>query len=152
MSKVLHLSVLLNTDVQKAFRMFTENELLQSWLTDIADVEPRPGGKYELFWDGKDRENNSTIGCRITAIEENKFLAFDWKGPTQFNHFMNKTVPLTHIVVFFLPHSGGDRQYTEVHLLHTGWGDSAEWDEAREWFEKAWKAAFDRLEKSVTTG
>lgn len=149
MNKVLHVSVLLNCDIQHAFRMFTENKLLQSWLTEIADVEPRPGGKYELFWDRNDRESNSTIGCRITAIEEYKFLGFEWKGPAQFKHFMNTAVPLTHVVVFFLPHLDKNQQCTEVHLLHTGWGDSQEWDEAREWFDKAWKAAFDRLEKSV---
>jgi uncharacterized protein YndB with AHSA1/START domain len=131
--------------------MFTDNKLLEAWLTEIADVEPRPGGKYELFWDRDDRENNSTTGCRITAIEENKFLAFDWKGPTQFKHFMNTIVPLTHIVVFFLPCTDGNKPCTEIHLVHSGWGDSAEWEEAREWFEKAWKAAFVRLEKSITT-
>ena len=149
MNKILHVSVLLRCDVLRAYRMFTQNGLLQSWLTEIADVEPRPGGKYELFWDPNDRENNSTIGCRVTAIEECKFLAFEWKGPAQFKNFMNNITPLTHIVVFFLPYLDDKEQSTEVHLLHTGWGDSTEWEEAREWFEKAWKAAFDRLEKVV---
>ncbi|MGD9380609.1 MAG: SRPBCC domain-containing protein [candidate division WOR-3 bacterium] len=150
MTKVLHVSVVVNCDIPRAFKMLTDNKLLESWLTEIADVEPTPGGKYELFWDRDDRESNSTIGCRITAIEENRFLAFDWKGPTQFKHFMNTIVPLTHIVVFFLPRMEGDKQRTEIHLVHSGWGDSAEWQEAREWFEKAWKAALDRLEKSIS--
>ena len=150
MTKILHVSVLLGCDVRRAFEMFTENKLLESWLTEIADVDPRPGGKYELFWDRDDRESNSTIGCRITAMEKCKFLAFEWKGPTQFKHFMNTIVPLTHIVVFFFPSTTGDKQRTEVHLIHSGWGDSAEWEEAREWFEKAWRAAFERLEKFVS--
>ena len=147
MSRILNLSVLLECDTKKAFSMFTVNEMLQSWLTVIADVEPKVGGKYELFWDREDRDNNSTIGCSITAIEENKFLSFEWKGPSQFKHFMNNIVPLTHVVVFFIPQMKGNSSFTEVHLIHSGWGDSAEWEEARKWFAQAWSAAFERLAK-----
>ena len=151
MSMIVQHSVNLTCDTKKAFEMFTENERLQSWLTEIADVEPRQGGKYELFWDPDNRDNNSTIGCRITAIEKDKFLAFEWKGPTQFKDFMNTSTPLTHVVVFFIPCGKPESQpCTDVHLFHTGWGDSVEWEEARVWFEKAWGTAFDRLRDYIS--
>lgn len=51
-----------------AFMYFTDDAPLQSWLSAATDVEARVGGKYELFWEPADRENNSTIGCRVTAI------------------------------------------------------------------------------------
>jgi uncharacterized protein YndB with AHSA1/START domain len=150
MQEVVYQSVRLKCDAKKAYEMFTVNEHLQSWLAEIADVEPKPGGKYELFWDPDDRENNSTIGCRITLIEEGKFIAFEWKGPKQFKYFMNTVVPLTHVVVLFLPCSeSSESPCTEVHLIHSGWGDSTEWEEARLWFEKAWCLAFDRLRHCV---
>ena len=149
MDKILHLSTQVNCGVSEAFRMFTVNEMLESWLTVAADVEAKPGGRYELFWDPDNRENNSTIGCKITAMKKDKFIAFEWKGPTQFKHFMNNIVPLTHVVVFFIPYSEDNEQCTEVHLLHSGWGESTEWEEARTWFDKAWQAAFDRLQKLV---
>ncbi|MGB7054794.1 MAG: SRPBCC domain-containing protein [bacterium] len=136
----------MHCNAEQAFEMFTMNDYLQSWLTEIADVEAKLGGKYELFWDPDDRENNSTKGCKITAIEKNKFLAFKWKGPPQFKHFMNTATPLTHVVVFFLP--CGDSAVstcTEVHLIHTGWGDSAEWKEAKSYFDNAWFIAFKNL-------
>lgn len=149
-SRVLYHSCKLNCYVPKAFNMFTLNEHLQVWLAEIADVEPKMGGKYELFWDPNDRDNNSTIGCKITAIEKHKFLAFEWKGPKQYKHFMNVANPLTHVIVFFLPCDGSVAgPCTEVHLIHSGWGDSAEWEEARLWFEKAWDLAFDRLREYV---
>lgn len=145
-NKILHLTVRLSCNTHDAFKMFTANANLQAWLTTLADVEPRAGGKYELFWDPDDKENNSTIGCRITAIEKDKFLAFEWKGPTQFKDFMNTSTPLTHVVVFFTScGKPGGQPCTDVHLIHTGWGDSAEWEEARLWFEKAWTTAFNRL-------
>lgn len=57
--------------------MFTVNSEKQSWLAESADVELYVGGKYELFWDANNRCINSTIGCKITAIEDNKLLCFE---------------------------------------------------------------------------
>ena len=151
MDKILHHSVRLRCDTKQAFKMFTVNEDLQSWLTTIADVEPVAGGKYELFWNPEERENDSTLGCKITAIEPGKFLSFQWRGPKQYKHFMNNTDPLTHVVVFFIPcnEENGPTLCTEVHLIHSGWRNSAEWKEARLWFEKAWDDAFEKLRKQV---
>lgn len=150
MNRILYHSTQLNCDVRQAFNMFTMNEHLQSWLAEIANVEAKLGGKYELFWNPDDKKNNSTIGCKITAFEKYKFLAFEWKGPKQFKHFMNIANPLTHVVVFFLPcDESVVKPCTEVHLIHSGWGDSAEWNEARTWFKKNWESAFDRLGRCV---
>jgi len=145
MDKVIFHSVRLRCDVKKAFEMFTVNAHLEKWLTEEADVEPRVGGKYELFWNPEDRENDSTIGCKVLAIQPDEFLCFEWKGPKQFRHFMNERRPLTNVVVFFIPHG----EETEVYLLHTGWEDTREWEEARQWFDKSWATAFTELEKHV---
>ncbi len=149
MGKIIYRSILLHCDVHRAFEMFTVNKLLQSWLTMVADVEPVVGGKYELFWNPEDRENDSTIGCKVTAIEEGKFLSFEWKGPKQFQHFMNDADPLTHVVVFFIPSIEGSTPSTEVHLIHSGWGSSLEWEQARLWFERVWSDTFEELAKQV---
>jgi uncharacterized protein YndB with AHSA1/START domain len=125
--------------------MFTENKLLPTWLPNLAEVEPRVGGKYELFWDPNDKENNSTIGCKVTAIEPNRLIAFEWKGPTEFQEFMNKADPLTHVVVLFVECTEGPNHCTEVHLVHSGWRRSAVWEKARKYFEKAWKHALEKL-------
>jgi uncharacterized protein YndB with AHSA1/START domain len=84
--------------------MFTVNEHLEKWLAKVADVEPKMGGKFELFWNPKDRENDSTMDCKILALQPNKFLCFEWKGPKQFKHFLNERRPLTNVVVFFIPY------------------------------------------------
>ena len=143
--KIIHRSLKLNCDAHQAFEMFTVNEKLQSWLTELADVEPRVGGKYELFWNPEDKQYDSTIGCKITAIKEDRFLSFEWKGPKQYNDFMNTADPLTHVVVFFIPGDG----FTEVQLIHSGWRSSPEWEEARQWFDKMWGWAFAELEKRI---
>lgn len=146
MDKIIYKSVCLDCSVQKAFEMFTLNQHLEKWLTQVADVEPKVGGRYELFWNPEDKKNESTIGCKILAIERGKFLAFEWKGPKQYKHFMNTAKPLTHVIAFFIPTA----KDVEVHLLHTGWRDSAEWEEARQWFDRAWTNAFTELQKYVS--
>jgi uncharacterized protein YndB with AHSA1/START domain len=146
MSKIIQQSVSLNCNAVAAFQEFTKAERLVRWLARDAEVEPELGGKYELFWDTEERDRNSTRGCRITAIEPPRLLAFDWKGPEQFRHFMNVAQPLTHVAIFFLPVSATT---TEAHLLHTGWGDTPAWDEARQWFERAWSGAFAALKNQV---
>lgn len=145
MDKIIHLSIRLHCDPHQAFEMFTAKAQLEAWLVNLAEVEPHVGGRYELFWEPDDRENNSTIGCKITAIEPDQFLSFEWRSPKQYTHFANQADPLTHAVVFFIP----GRQGTDVHLIHSGWRSSAEWEEARQWQEKAWALAFEELRKLV---
>ena len=147
MDKVIHHSVRLACGCQKAFEMFTVNECLQKWLTEKADVESKVGGKYELFWNPKDRENDSTIGCKVLATNEDKFVRFEWKGPIRFKHFMNAASPLTCVTVFFIPCEEG----CEVHLLHTGWRDTNEWEQARQWFNEQWKTALTQLQKCINS-
>jgi uncharacterized protein YndB with AHSA1/START domain len=131
--------------------MFTKNELVESWLIKLfsegghADIQPNLGGGYELFWDPERKEQNSTLGCKITAIVPDRILAFDWKGPVDFEKFMNID-PLTHVVVSFFSNRDGS---TDVHLIHSGWGNSSQWDAAREYFKKGWASAFQNLEYIV---
>jgi uncharacterized protein YndB with AHSA1/START domain len=145
MEEIIHLSMHLPCSPRHAFEMFTKKSFLESWLAPLAETEPWVGGRYELFWEPDDRENNSTLGCQITAIVPDQFLSFDWRSPKQFKHFANNVDPLTHVVVFFIP----SHERTNVHLIHSGWRSSAEWKEAREWQSQAWQLAFQALEKQI---
>jgi len=141
--RVIHVEALLRVPPARAFEYFTRADLLVRWLTTAAEVEPKVGGKYELFWEPTDRENNSTIGCRISAMRADQLLAFQWRSPKQFKTFANGADPLTHVVVSFMPEGSG----TRIHLVHTGWRSSSEWEEARTWQERAWSGAIKELEQ-----
>ena len=150
MEKVQHHIATLNCDPHTAFEMFTVNEHLEKWLTVEADVEPKLGGKYELFWNPRDKENDSTVGCRITTFLPDKLLGFDWKGPLEYRDLMNDADPLTHVSVFFLPiDAEGAEPRTAVHLIHSGWRSTPEWEGPWSYFEGAWKMCFERLEVLV---
>jgi len=133
MDKILYHRVHLRCGTAEAFDMFTLNEHLGSWLCPAADVEPVAGGKYELFWNPEDRDTDSTLGCRVTAVEPGVFISFEWKGPGQFSGFMNDADPLTHVTVFFRPRDDedGPASGTDVYLLHSVWRSTARWEKAR---------------------
>jgi uncharacterized protein YndB with AHSA1/START domain len=141
--RVIHVTAQVSVQPARAFEYFTKADLLTAWLTAAAEVEPKIGGKYELFWEPGDRENNSTIGCRVTALQAEQFIAFQWRSPKQFKAFANGADPLTHVVVAFVPEGAG----TRIHLIHTGWRSSPEWEEARIWQERAWSGAIKELER-----
>lgn len=149
MGRIIQVHARLSSSAHTAFEMFTESAALQSWLAPVAEVSPVLGGKYELFWEPGEREHNSTLGCRITALEEGRFLSFEWRGPRQFERFMNDADPLTHVVVFFIPEGFGAHVWTDVYLIHSGWRSTPEWEEARLWFEQSWSTAFAELSRQV---
>jgi hypothetical protein len=80
------------------------------------------------------------IGCRVTAIASGQFIAFQWRSPKQFKSLANAADPLTHVVVMFSANQGG----TRVHVVHSGWPSSPEWEEARLWQEKAGSESYKR--------
>jgi len=142
---VIHINVLVPVQPSRAFEYFTKTELLTTWLTAASEVQPEVGGKFELFWEPDNRENNSTIGCRITALKAGQLIAFQWRGPKQYKSLTNGADPLTHVVVSFFPENSG----TRIHLVHTGWRSSPEWEEARAWQQQAWSGAMAKLEQTV---
>lgn len=144
--RIIHLTTVLPNAPPAIFRYFTSPKLLVSWLAERANVEPRVGGLYELFWEPDDPENNSTIGCRITAFAEDQLIAFEWRSPRQFKRFANGADPLTHVVVSL---SNEELEGTTVHLIHSGWRSTSEWEEARVWQMRAWEMAFEQLEQRL---
>lgn len=148
MEDIIQIKEEFDCDIQTAFNFFIKNEYLERWLTEKADVEPRVGGKYELFWEPENRVDNSTIGCKITGLETNKFLSFNWKGPVQFRSFMNFADPLTHVIVFFSEMEENPNK-TIIHLFHTGWKDDPSWKKARNYFENAWLNALRSLKEKI---
>ncbi len=148
MENIILIKKEIDCDRETAFNMFTKNQLLENWLTVKAEVDPKVGGKYELFWVPENRESNSTIGCKITGIEKGKFISFDWKGPADFESYMNSADPLTHVIVFFTQNDS-DSNKTVIHLFHTGWRKDPDWQKARDYFDKAWLKALQALKDKI---
>ncbi len=138
--------VKLNTNPREVWRAWTETEKIINWFSPEANIEPRSGGAYELYFDPKDHDHMSTKGCTITEFKPMDRLGFSWKGPDQYRELMNEPDPLTHVEVEFKDEDGA----TQLTLEHGGWGDGEEWVEAREWHRRAWKGVLDQLESFLS--
>lgn len=145
--RVLRLTAVVSVGPARAFAYFTRPELLTQWLAAVAEVSSEVGGAYEVFWAPDDRQHDSTIGCRITALTPGELVAFQWRGPRAFKDLTNGDDPLTHVVVSFVPHGTG----TRVHLLHSGWRSGPAWAEAYAWQERAWTGALAKLERIASS-
>ena len=55
MNRIIQHSVRLKCSTVEAFEMFMVYEYVKIWLAQVADVEPRMGGKCELFWNPEDK-------------------------------------------------------------------------------------------------
>lgn len=143
--RIVTQSVMLDCSQEIAFSYFSDNQLLQQWLAPRAEVEMKPGGKYELFWspEDKDKTNNSTFGCKVLAVDAPNYFNMEWRGNKDHKSFMNNVRPLTNVTVLFTPINASQ---TKVSLLHTGWHEGKDWDGASAFFEKAWANAFQQLE------
>ena len=143
--RIITQSVTLNCSQEVAFSYFSDNQLLRQWLAPKADVEMMPGGKYELFWspEDADKNNNSTYGCKVLAVDAPNYFNIEWRGNKDHKSFMNNVRPLTNVSVIFTPIASNQ---TKVSLLHTGWREGKNWDGAFTFFEKAWANAFKELE------
>jgi uncharacterized protein YndB with AHSA1/START domain len=122
---------------------WTNNHKLETWLTEKANVYPKLGGHFELFWDPENPNKNSTINCKIKEIIPKKKLAFNWKGPVPYADLMNIDPLPTSVSILFEKINDNETMTT---LIHSGFGESIAWKEAQEWQTKAWEIALAQLQ------
>ena len=69
---------------------------------------------------------------RVMSVQQMKMLSFTWNAPPALSTVRRQR---THVVVRFFAEEAG----TRVTLHHDGWGSGGEWDEAYDYFGRAWK-------------
>jgi uncharacterized protein YndB with AHSA1/START domain len=141
-SRDIEMTIELPMGIDRAWPLWTENQALQSWLAPRADVVPRLDGSFEVFWDLDHPDQNSTLGCKILGVANNRFLAFEWRGPVEFADVMNVKPFPTWVMVEFEKISATK---TLIHFRHSGWQGGDRWSAARNWQTNAWEHAFAAL-------
>ncbi|WP_054955856.1 SRPBCC family protein [Paenibacillus dakarensis] len=141
-------SITIESKPELVWRAWTESDRITEWFAPSAEIEPRLNGKFELYFNPANKSTMSTKGCKIVKLEPCNTLAFQWKGPDPFAAAMNHEDHLTVVEVKLQPLENG----TQVSLLHTGWGDSEDWLQAREWHVQAWEQMLGSLKSSIESG
>jgi hypothetical protein len=82
---------------------------------------------------------------RYMALQPKRMLSFDWNAPPS---LPGARAQRTFVVVRFFP---VDASHTRLTLHHVGWGDGGEWDQAYDYFSRAWDTVMQRLKQRFET-
>lgn len=121
---------------------WTTSEGVTGFLETPAAIEPRLGGKYEIYFvPGAPEGQRGSEGCTVLSWLPRRMLSFSWNAPPMYPS-VRDGAEKTVVVVELFP-IGPDS--TKVTLTHHGWpaadaklANIDEWNGAFEYFKKAW--------------
>ena len=147
-NRAIRLEIDIESKIDPVWDVWTTEEGIRSFFAPDCYVDLKVGGAYEILFD-PDAESGQrgAEGVRILAIQPKKMLAFTWNAPP---HMPSVRQQWTHVVVRFQDLGDGR---TRVTLFHDGWGQGGEWDQAYEYFMKAWRdIVLPRLQYRFSVG
>jgi uncharacterized protein YndB with AHSA1/START domain len=119
----------------EVFVYFTNSTALKDWLCDLATVDPRPGGRLYMWWNG----DYYTSG-EYLVIEKDKSVSFSWFG--------REEPHATRVDVTLKNQKGG----TLVRLIHRKIGKNQKWNEIGAEYEKQWAKGLENLASVLENG
>lgn len=138
--------VTVQAPVEAVWKAWTTAEGIQSFFAPEAVVEARPGGAFHVHINPYAPQGmKGADGMQVMAVQEQKLLSFTWNAPP---HLPEARAQRTFVTVRFEPAGSA----TVVRLHHSGWGDGGQWDQAHDYFDKAWGAVLANLQKRFVEG
>ncbi len=128
-------SIIIETTPELAFEAVTTASELREWCSDEAWTEVRPGGRFEVRWNQGYRGEGT-----FTELDPPHRAAVTWRGTGE---------PGETAVEFQVKSTRGG---TEVTIVHSGFGDGEEWDEALAASENGWTTGLENLKSTLETG
>jgi uncharacterized protein YndB with AHSA1/START domain len=133
--------------VDEVWNAWTTTEGIQSFFAPEARIEARPGGPFEVYMNPYAKPGMKGADDMVfLALQEKQMLSFTWNAPP---HLPEVRRHRTSVTVRMKSAGEG---VTEVHLVHSGWGDGGQWDQAFAYFDRAWGNVLANLEKRFATG
>ena len=126
----------------EVWRAWTTREGAQTFFSQDAKIELKPGGAYEIYFNmteppgSRGGETN-----RVIAFEPERMLLFSWNAPPKFGPLRNEH---TYVVLRLDDTTAGG---TRVRLTHFGWRDGEAWNEIYNYFDKAWPWVLGNFKK-----
>jgi uncharacterized protein YndB with AHSA1/START domain len=135
-----------NASPEAVFKAWSTSEGIATFFAPEARIEARPGGPFEVYINPYAQPGmKGADDMRVLGVQENRMISFTWNAPP---HLPQARAQRTFVVVRMQPEGSG----TRVRLVHTGWGDGGEWDQAYAYFDRAWGNVMKNLEKRFTDG
>lgn len=146
--RVVCSEVVVNGSVAEVWTAWTTPAGVRSFFSSAGNVELRVKGPYEIFFNLEAEPGlQGGEGMIILAYQPQRMLSFTWNAPPSLPDVRNQ---LTHVIVRLNPVS--DTQ-TRVTLTHDGWGEGGQWDQAFDYFSRAWsQVVLPRLKYRFAVG
>lgn len=140
--------VIVDAPPSQVWDAWTTSEGAETFFAPICKIDPRPGGSYEMYFDLEaEPGKKGAEGMILMALQPEQMLSFTWNAPP---HLSEVRGQMTHVTVRLEQIEGSK---TRVVLRHDGWGNGGQWDQAYEYFERAWKrVVLPRLQVRFETG
>lgn len=122
--------------VPKVWDVFTTKEGLESFFAPECYIDLRVDGLLNIFFSPAAPEGQrGADNMRILNVQKNKMLGFTWNNPPDMPEIRGQW---THVTLKFFPY-GPKNNHTRLVLIHDGWGDGEIWDQAYQYFIRAWR-------------
>ena len=119
--------------LSEVWQAWTTEEGAASFFAPACRIDLKPGGAYEMLFNlDAPAGKQGGEGMIFLAIQPESLLSFTWNAPPDLPSVRGQ---MTHVVVRLDEIDPGK---TRVTLYHDGWSEGGEWDQAYEYFTKAW--------------
>ena len=146
--RMLKFSVDVPASVADVWHAWTTEAGATTFFARACHIDLRVGGAYEMYFapDAPAGERGGD-GLTILAIQPERMLSFTWNAPPSLPDVREQHTAVT-IRLYPLP-----ANQTRVTLIHSGWGEGGQWDDAFAYFANAWgEVVLPRLQQCFATG
>jgi len=138
---------LVHAPIDQVFQAWSTTEGVKSFFAPEAEIDARPGGRYGVFFDPLGKPGlKGADDERVLAVQAPTMISFTWNAPP---HLAEARGQHTAVIVRL---RSEPNDLTRVTLTHVGWGDGGQWDQAYDYFDKAWGTVLGNLRKRFDEG
>lgn len=133
MTRRIEYQVDVSAPLDQVWQAWTTEEGARTFFAPECKIDLRVGGAYEMYFDlAAPPGEKGGEGVTILAIQQEKLLSFTWNAPPDLQEVRGQH---THVTLSFQP--AGENS-TRIDLVHDGWGGGGQWDQALDYFTRAW--------------
>jgi len=147
MERRIEKEVVVDAPVSEVWQMWTTEAGVKTFFAPKANIDLMVGGRYEILFElDAPPGSQGGEGLKVLAFTPDQMLTVEWNAPP---HLPNVRRERTRLIVEF--HSQPENK-TTVRLTHDGWGEGGEWDQAFNYFMRAWDIVLGRLKYRFSVG
>lgn len=128
----IHHEIEINGSIEAVWDAWTTEDGIKTFFAPDCNIDGRIDGLYEILFFPKEKPGfRGAEGMRIMALEPHTMFSFTWNQTPGLSIREQRT--LVNIKFQKL-----GNQKTKLTFVQSGWGSGEEWDQAFDYFTKAW--------------